>query len=214
MKRVIIPLAALPLVLTAAPVANAGGRLDGGKYDWEYGQTIHHLCAFPITVVGHLVGTFRYVAKPDGGILEVDNWAEQDTISGPGATLTSDWYHFRIAGRLDEDFNTVSQTASGQMMLDQASRRRCLPERGLGQVRPARGCLHHHDRPRPLGGRGRLLRGTGVARTRDIGSRMPVPMRGGHRSSRRMITATRSHASVASIWSRGVARIRAPILEP
>ena len=54
MKRVIIPLAALLLVLTAAPVANAGGRLDGGKYDWEYGQTIHDLCAFPITVVGHL----------------------------------------------------------------------------------------------------------------------------------------------------------------
>jgi len=118
MKRLIILLAALLLVLTAAPVANAGGRLDGGKYDWEYGpETIRGLCEFDFTVVGHLVGSYRYVAMPDGSILEVDNWAEQDTFSGPGATLTSDWYHFRIAGRLDEDFNTVSQTASGQIMV-------------------------------------------------------------------------------------------------
>lgn len=55
---------------------------------------------------------------PDGTYLEVDTWAEQDTFTGPtGETLTSDWYHYRISGRLDEDGNTISQTASGQIMV-------------------------------------------------------------------------------------------------
>ena len=68
--------------------------------------------------VGHLDGYFRYVAMPDGTYLEVDNWAEQDTFTGPtGETLTSDWYHYRISGRLDEDGNIISQTASGQIMV-------------------------------------------------------------------------------------------------
>jgi hypothetical protein len=118
MKRVIILLAALLLVLSATPVA-AGGRVFGGKYDGPLPPvTIDDLCEFEISVVAHLDGYFRYVAMPDGGYLEVDTWAEQDTFTGPiGKTLTSDWYHFRIAGTLDEGFNTVSQTASGQIMV-------------------------------------------------------------------------------------------------
>jgi hypothetical protein len=119
MRRVIILLAALLLVLTAAPVATAGGRLDGGKFEWTYGPVaVNNICAFEFSVVGHLDGYYRYVAMPDGGYLEIDTWAEQDTFSGPtGATLTSEWYHYRIAGRLDDAFNIVSETASGQIML-------------------------------------------------------------------------------------------------
>ena len=118
MKRVIILLAALLLVLSAMPVA-AGGRVFGGKFDDSLPSvTIDDLCDFDITFVAHLDGYFRYVAMPDGTYLEVDSWAEQDTFTGPtGETLTSDWYHYRISGRLDDDGNTISQTASGQIMV-------------------------------------------------------------------------------------------------
>jgi hypothetical protein len=118
MKRAIILLTALLLVLSALPVA-AGGRVFGGKFDFFLDPaTIDDLCAFDVIWVGHLDGSFRYVAMPDGTYLEVDNWAEQDTFTGPtGKTLTSDWYHYRISGRLDEDGDIISQTASGQIMV-------------------------------------------------------------------------------------------------
>jgi hypothetical protein len=118
MKRAIILLAALLLVLSAMPVA-AGGRVFGGKADFFLDPvTIDDLCEFDVTWVGHLDGYFRYVAMPDGTYLEVDNWAEQDTFTGPtGETLTSDWYHYRISGKLDEGCNIISQTASGQIMV-------------------------------------------------------------------------------------------------
>jgi hypothetical protein len=106
----------IALATVTAPVAGAASPVFGGKIDLTFDPvTATNICPFDVTIVSRVVGTFRIVPIPSG-YLEEDTWAEQDEFTGPGGTLTSDWYHSRVGGTHDADFNLTSEFATGQLL--------------------------------------------------------------------------------------------------
>ena len=118
MRKVVVGMLAGMLMVAALAVpASAGGKIMGGKLDfvWPMGA-INVGCPFLVDYTARIDGSFRMIAMPDGGAIEEDTWAEQDTFVGPGGTLTSDWYHTRVAGRYAPDRSRVSMTWTGHLM--------------------------------------------------------------------------------------------------
>jgi hypothetical protein len=118
MRRLVVGMVVSTLMVAALAVpVSAGGKIMGGKlaFDFPMGP-INVGCEFLVDYTASIDGSFRMIETPDGGALEVDTWAEQDTFVGPGGTLVSDWYHARVAGEYAPDRSLVWMTSTGQLM--------------------------------------------------------------------------------------------------
>lgn len=118
MRRLVVGMLAGMLMVAALAVsASASGKIMGGKFDLVMPMgPIDVGCPFPVDYTASIDGSFRMIETPDGGALEVDTWAEQDTFVGPGGMLVSDWYHVRVAGEYAPDHSLVWMTSTGQLM--------------------------------------------------------------------------------------------------
>jgi hypothetical protein len=106
-------LALAGLGLTLVPISSADAAKGGNRtpVDQEGTFVVHDLCAFPVAISAHVVGSQTVVDTGHGSIIRV-HLDETDVYSANGNTVEGS-YTFEIQITLDSDGNVVKGFQTG-----------------------------------------------------------------------------------------------------
>lgn len=111
-RRLLICASLVAGVLVTTAPAVAGATPERATFDNYMEADAGPLCDFPVTVRAHTWGWYEFWADGDVWLMEEDHYWEQDTIAGPGGSLTSEPYRLNTSARFGPEPGSITKAVS------------------------------------------------------------------------------------------------------